>query len=42
MLIHANSCSKTVAPAGLIDFEYKIAVQFKCIEYKKGWTLNIC
>ena len=40
-VIHADSFSKTISPSGLIDQEYKIAVQFKGVEYKKYWTLNV-
>jgi hypothetical protein len=40
-IIHADSFSKTVPPTGLIDPEYKIAVQFKGVEHKKSWTLNV-
>ena len=40
-IIHADSFLKTIPPSGLIDPEYKIAVQFKGIEYKKTWTLNV-
>ena len=34
-IIHADSFSNIVAPSGLIDPEYKIAAQFKGVEFKK-------
>lgn len=40
-IIHADSFSKIVPPSGLIDPEYKVAVQFKGVEFKKHWTLNV-
>ncbi|EWH05749.1 hypothetical protein AT00_13420 [Pseudoalteromonas lipolytica SCSIO 04301] len=40
-IIHADSFSKTVPPSELIDPKYKIAVQFKGVEYKKSWTLDV-
>lgn len=40
-IIHADSFSKTMPPYGLIDHECKIAVQFKGVEFKKAWTLNV-
>ncbi|MDC9524321.1 hypothetical protein PSH54_02225 [Pseudoalteromonas sp. Angola-30] len=40
-IIHADSFSKTVPLSELIDPKYKIAVQFKGVEYKKSWTLNV-
>ncbi|WP_434929893.1 hypothetical protein ACRWQM_10175 [Shewanella sp. HL-SH5] len=40
-IIHADSFSKTVPPSGLIDPDCRIAVQFKGVEFKKAWTLNV-
>ncbi|MCG9714262.1 hypothetical protein L1D29_15755 [Shewanella insulae] len=40
-IIHADSFLKTVPPNGLIEPDCKIAVQFKGVEFKKAWTLNV-
>ena len=40
-IIHADVFSKAVPNKNTIDPEYKIAVQFKGVEFTKAWTLNV-